>query len=75
MQAMKGDNMVAAVKKNALPSPVPEIACPRCKRAMRLATIEPMANSDDNRMSFECDCGFECRMPEAAAPQASLQGR
>lgn len=31
---------------------------------MRLMTIEPLAASGENKLSFECECGVEYRRPE-----------
>jgi hypothetical protein len=54
---------------------VPEVVCPRCRSVMRLATIEPMVNSGDNRMLFECSCGVAFRRPEVFAQTAPLDSR
>ncbi len=44
--------------------PYPLISCPECGCQMRLAMVEPDAPGD--RMSFDCDCGFEYRMSDRA---------
>jgi hypothetical protein len=64
-----------SARKNELQSPVPEVVCPRCRSIMRLATIEPMVNSGDNRMLFECSCGVAFRRPEVFAQTAPLDSR
>jgi hypothetical protein len=76
---MKGDNMTAAskpphIQMNEPQSPVPEIRCPRCQGIMRLATIEPMASSGENKMLFECRCGVEQRRPEPASSHVQADG-
>lgn len=42
----------------------PQIACPMCKATMRLATAEPALEESELRLTFTCDCGFDCRMFE-----------
>jgi hypothetical protein len=39
---------------------IPQIDCPRCHSAMRLAIIEPaaMAYAGQDTLVFECVCGF-----------------
>ncbi|MGE0062028.1 MAG: hypothetical protein AB7T86_08105 [Xanthobacteraceae bacterium] len=56
--------MTAEIKTFEPQSPVPAMRCPRCRRAMRLMTIEPLAASGENKLLFECECGVEYRRPE-----------
>ena len=68
--------MAVAAKKDEAASGMPHIACPRCGTTMRLAVLEPLleptvANSNKNRMVFECRCGFEYRMSDKAASELS----
>jgi hypothetical protein len=43
---------------------MPQLSCPRCKRPMRLVSMEPTAGREENKMRFACDCGFECWLTE-----------
>jgi RNase P subunit RPR2 len=42
---------------------IPKITCPECGTHLRLATVEPQ-EPGNNRMVFDCSCGFEYRMLE-----------
>jgi hypothetical protein len=35
-----------------------------CKAEMRLAAAEPAMDEPDLRLTFTCDCGFDCRLFE-----------
>lgn len=46
-------------------SSIPQIVCPVCGSEMRLAMAESIA--PDNRMTFDCPCGFEYQLSEKVA--------
>lgn len=51
--------------------PLPIITCPSCGKHMRLRTIEPEPDNRD-RMTFECDCGFDYHQSASATGERSL---
>ena len=50
----------------SIESLTPKVTCPQCGTRMRLASIEPEKSDHQNRMTFDCACGFEYRMSERA---------
>ena len=51
---------------------IPKIMCPRCRSRMRLATVEPDAAPNRERMTFACGCGFDYRMSHAVMIEQTL---
>jgi hypothetical protein len=51
---------------------IPRVLCPMCSKPMRLSTIEPRDMAADERMTFQCDCGFEYRASPAVAAERAL---
>jgi hypothetical protein len=51
---------------------IPKIVCPRCGTRMRLATVEPEAVDNRQRMTFTCDCGFDYRQSHAVMIERTL---
>lgn len=41
---------------------IPRVQCPRCGTQLRLSLVEP---SPHYAMTFECECGFQYKMPTA----------
>lgn len=58
-------------QREVLRSLIPEIICPQCARRMRLATIMPGGTDNQDRLAFDCECGFDFKVPA----QESLPGR
>ncbi len=52
-------------------SPVSLVACPSCGKHMRLATREPEGDARE-RMTFECDCGFDYQHSLVATAEQTL---
>jgi hypothetical protein len=51
---------------------IPKIVCPCCGSPMRLATVEPEAIDNRERMTFTCDCGFDYRQSHAVTIEQTL---
>ena len=51
---------------------IPKIACPSCGSRMRLATVEPEAIDNRQRMTFTCGCGFDHRQSHAVMIEQTL---
>ncbi len=51
---------------------IPKIVCPCCGSRMRLATVEPEAIHNRERMTFTCDCGFDYRQSHAVMIEQTL---
>jgi C4-type Zn-finger protein len=58
-------------KASAEASAIPIIACPICGRRMRLSTIMPEDHHRE-RMTFECECGFDYRQSSAVTTERTL---
>ena len=57
--------MSVAVQRKAADTPIPQVTCPMCSKQMRLAVVEPQ-DAERDRIHFDCECGFEYRMSDAA---------
>jgi lysyl-tRNA synthetase class I len=58
---------VMSARKSDFVLSVPNIRCPECGRCLRLATVELKIMDDEDRMTFDCECGFDYRLSERAA--------
>jgi C4-type Zn-finger protein len=56
---------------NAQANTIPIISCPMCGRRMRLSTIMPEDHHRE-RMTFECECGFDYRQSSAVTAERTL---
>ena len=56
----------------AFPAMFPTIVCPRCSRQMRFSHMEPAAYND-NRIAYDCECGFEYRQSKAVAAERNTR--
>ena len=68
-----GENESSQMEDGGVPvlsSVVPSITCPCCGRHMRLSLVEPEQRCvDRDRMTFDCDCGFEYRQSRLVAEE------